>query len=72
MAKDRALSDKEHKALELFHLGGVEAWRTPTYTVACNTVDSLVRKGYFNSKGLTAKGIEYVEKHVVPDHTQGG
>ena len=70
MAKAQGLSDKEHKAIELYHLGGVDALRTPTYTVACNTVDSMIRKGYFNSDGLTAKGVEYIEQHVIPDHTR--
>ena len=69
--KSCGLSDKQHRALELYHLGGVEAWRTPAYSVACTTIDSLMKAGYLDRKGLTAKGIEYVEKHVIPDHTGG-
>lgn len=60
------LSVKEHRALRLYHLGGIEAWRTGPKTgwVHTGTVSSLMRKGHFSKSGLTAKGRAYIEEHV--------
>jgi hypothetical protein len=43
------LTAAEAKAMARIHLGGLEALRTPTYSCACKTIDSLVRKGLLES-----------------------
>lgn len=43
------LSPAEVKALHRFKLGGAEGLRTPGYSCACKTIDSLVRKGLLES-----------------------
>jgi hypothetical protein len=43
------LTDAEHHALALIHLGGIEALRSNGERTACKTVDSLVRKGLLES-----------------------
>lgn len=50
------LSPAEHTAMARIHLGGLEALRTDTYRCACSTVDSLIRKGLLDKRGLTAEG----------------
>lgn len=65
------LSAKEKRAVELYHLAGIEAWRTDTYTVACSTVASLVRKGLFDKHGLTELGEKFVETVIIPGLVHG-
>jgi hypothetical protein len=43
------LTAKEADAMRLYHLGGFGAWRTETAKVACRTIDSLIRKGFFET-----------------------
>lgn len=42
--------------MERIHLGGMGALRTDTYSCACRTVDSLVRKGLLDRDGPTLLG----------------
>ena len=60
------ISDAERKALEMSFLGGAEALRTETYTCACSTVTSLMKKGLFDRDGLTAKGKAMAEQIANP------
>lgn len=55
------LSDKETIALNRLQMGGVDAWRTPGYNVACRTINSLLHKKLIDKNGLTAKGLAVVE-----------
>lgn len=50
------LTAKEADAMRLFHLGGFGAWRTETAKVSCKTIDSLVRKGFFEKDKATILG----------------
>ena len=49
------LSEKEIIALNRIKLGGLDAMRTPTYSVHCSTITSLMRKGYLDKHGPTTK-----------------
>ena len=52
------LTNAEHKAMARIHLGGIEALRTKSYSCACRTVDSLVRKGLLETvEQCTANGV---------------
>ena len=53
------LSHKEKVALARQFTGGVEALRTPEYSVDCKTINSLFKKGYLDRDGLTAKAKAY-------------
>lgn len=55
------LSHKEKVALTRLFLGGPEALRTSEYRVAPSTIDSLMRKGFVDKKGLTNKGLGIAE-----------
>ena len=50
------LSEPEKRALARYYLGGVQALRTPTHSVACSTISALVRRGLLDTHGLTAEG----------------
>ena len=62
----RKLSAEERKALERMFLGGPEALRTPTYHADTKTIGSLMRKGYFDKRGLTDKGRAAAKAMVEP------
>jgi len=61
------MTDAEHKAMVLYHLGGIEAGRGDGYNVHPRTVQSLMRKGFFTTHDITAKGRQYIAEHVVPE-----
>ena len=63
-AGELRLSPIEKKAMELFHLGGVGAWRTGRNNIKPNTVRSLMKKGLFTSHGITSKGRQYIKDHI--------
>lgn len=50
------LSPKETIALNRLLLGGIDAWRTPGYKVATQTINSLLHKKMIDKNGLTDKG----------------
>jgi hypothetical protein len=61
----RKLAKLQHRAMELYHLGGVDAWRYNNgKSVKCNTVNFLVKRGFFTNHGLTEKGRQYIAQHV--------
>ena len=61
------LSPKEIIAMNRYRLGGIEALRTPTYSVHCSTIDALTRKGYLGPCGPTTKGRKLMEQ--MDEHT---
>lgn len=62
----KKLKGEQHRAMELYHLGGVEAWRyNSTGHIKCNTVSSLVKNGFFTNDGITEKGEQYIEQHII-------
>ena len=65
------LSTTEKRAVRLYHLGGVDAWRPCNakdwHTVSSKTVASLVRKGLFDKRGLTELGEKFVDTVIIPE-----
>jgi len=60
----KRLSPAQHRALVLYHLGGIEALRYNSgKPVACRTVGALMDNGYFDKAGPTAKGREYMAEY---------
>lgn len=55
------LTEAEAVAMSRIHLGGMAALRTPTYSCACRTVNSLVTKGLLGRDGVTALGRRVAE-----------
>lgn len=50
------LTAAEAKAMEMVHLGGIDALCTPTYRTTRRVIDNLVAKGLLAGRGLTELG----------------
>ena len=59
---NESLTHKEMVALNRFKLGGFDALRSGSYSVACNTMNSLMKKGYMDKNGLTQMGKDEIAK----------
>ena len=60
----KRLSPAQHRAMILYHLGGIEALRYNSgKSVACRTVGALMDNGYLDKAGPTAKGLEYMAEY---------
>lgn len=61
-----SLTESEAKAMARIHLGGMGALRTSSYSCACSTVNSLIRKGLLGCDGPTAMGKSVAEACANP------
>ena len=60
----KRLSPAQHRAMVLYHLGGIEALRDNSgKPVACRTVGALIDNGYLDKAGPTTKGLEYMVEY---------
>ena len=64
------LTKAERKALRLYHLGGIGAWRTETAHVAVKTINSLFAKGLFFRDGATDLGKRIAEQVADEEHAR--
>lgn len=62
------LTAAEKTCLAHYHIGGVEALRTETYTAACSTLRSLHRKGLIGQRGLTDQGKVLAKEFADAEH----